>query len=321
MITSSEWNNTKWSNDPGGKRLTSIILQERFWRNIVYALKLTGPLVKVLRMVDVDKKPAMGYIYESMDRAKETIALSFLHKEEHYKKAFEYIDARLVPDLSTQDKIGEQLTCIKMPRSFWQSDGSDWWFAYGASAPELQKFAIRVLSLTCSATGCERNWSVFQQLHSKRRNRLAQSRLNDMVYVKFNRALRRRYQRKDTTDPILLKEIDESNEWLMGHMDDEDGEEDDFVFDGDDLTWSAVDKASGASQATYSTRRTSTSSSSRDRGKGVAQTFTRRRPSTGLNLIDEDDEEIEQDIGLSEDDGEEEVLGIDVDDDDDEDEF
>ncbi|KAE8694566.1 Two-component response regulator ARR5 [Hibiscus syriacus] len=42
---------------------------------------------------------------------------------------------------------------------------------------------------------------------------------------------------------------------------------------------------------------------------------------TGLNLIDEDDEEIEQDIGLSEDDGEEEVLGIDVDDDDDEDEF
>ena len=172
---------------------------------------------------------------------------------------------------------------------------ADWWFAYGASAPELQKFAIRVLSLTCSATGCERNWSVFQQLHSKKRNRLAQSRLNDMVYVKFNRALRRRYQRKDTTDPILLKEIDESNEWLMGHMDDEDGEEDDFAFDGDDLTWIVVDKASGASQPTYTTRRTSMPSSSRDKGKGVAQSSTRTRPSSGLNLIDEDDEEMEQD--------------------------
>ena len=45
-------------------------------------------------MVDEDKKPAMGYIYESMDRAKETIAASFLHKEKHYKKAFKYIDAR-----------------------------------------------------------------------------------------------------------------------------------------------------------------------------------------------------------------------------------
>ncbi|CAH1430634.1 unnamed protein product [Lactuca virosa] len=94
MITSPEWNNTKWSKDVVGKRLTSNFLQERFWRNIVYALKLTGPLVKVLRMVDGDKKLAMGYIYESMDRAKETIAATFLHKEEHYKKAFEYIDAR-----------------------------------------------------------------------------------------------------------------------------------------------------------------------------------------------------------------------------------
>ncbi|XP_039058418.1 uncharacterized protein LOC120201987 [Hibiscus syriacus] len=41
MITSPEWNNTTWSKDPTGKRLTSIILQERFWRNIVYVLKLT----------------------------------------------------------------------------------------------------------------------------------------------------------------------------------------------------------------------------------------------------------------------------------------
>ncbi|XP_039066167.1 uncharacterized protein LOC120211755 [Hibiscus syriacus] len=208
---------------------------------------------------------------------------------------------RLVPDLSTQVKIREQLDLYQNAQALFGNSMAVKQRKERAPAPELQKFAIRVLSLTYSATGCEKNWSVFQHLHSKRRNRLAQSRLNNMVYVKFNRALRRRYQRKDTIDPILLKEIDESNEWLMGHMDDEDGE-DDFVFDGDDLTWSTVVKASEASQATYSTRRTSTS---RDRG----------------NLIDEDDEEIEQTIGLSEDDEEKEVLGIDVDDDDDEDEF
>ncbi|XLR19537.1 hypothetical protein S83_047449, partial [Arachis hypogaea] len=28
--------------------------------------------------------------------------------------------------------------------------------------PELQKFAICVLSLTCSSSGCERNWSAFE---------------------------------------------------------------------------------------------------------------------------------------------------------------
>lgn len=48
------------------------------------------------------------------------------------------------------------------------SDGwtADWWACYGASSPDLQSFAIRILSLTCSASGCERNWSVFSHVSS-----------------------------------------------------------------------------------------------------------------------------------------------------------
>ena len=49
------------------------------------------------------------------------------------------------------------------------------------------------------------------QLHTKRRNILAQSRLNDMVFVKYNRALQRRMKRNDVKDSILLDEIDDSN--------------------------------------------------------------------------------------------------------------
>ncbi|CAN1725846.1 hypothetical protein LINPERHAP1_LOCUS258 [Linum perenne] len=49
---------------------------------------------------------------------------------------------------------------------------ADWWSSFGDDVPELQKFAIRILSLTCSASGCERNWSVFERVHSKKRNRL-----------------------------------------------------------------------------------------------------------------------------------------------------
>ena len=69
MVTSQEWSNSKWSKDAGGKKMTSYILQESYWKNVLYSLKLTRPLVKVLRMVDGDKKPPMGYIYEAMDRA------------------------------------------------------------------------------------------------------------------------------------------------------------------------------------------------------------------------------------------------------------
>ena len=47
-----------------------------------------GPLVRVLRLVDNEKKPAMRYINEATERAKETIMKSFDPKEDEYKKIF-----------------------------------------------------------------------------------------------------------------------------------------------------------------------------------------------------------------------------------------
>uniref|UniRef100_A0A251SRX7 Putative HAT dimerization domain, Ribonuclease H-like domain protein n=1 Tax=Helianthus annuus TaxID=4232 RepID=A0A251SRX7_HELAN len=366
MIVSSEFLNSKWGNEVGGKRLYSILIKEKFWRNIVYAMKLTGPLVKVLRLVDGDKKPAMGYIYAAMKRAKNTIKASF-KCEKQYAKAIEIIDrrwqcqlgrplhatgyflnpeyyypnaeeakkgeimgavvkciARLNPDESIQDKISLQLDKYQHAEGLFGDkmairqrsirSPADWWHAFGGDTPELQKFAIRVLSFTCSATGCERNWGVFQQLHTKRRNRLAQSRLNDLVFVKYNRSLKRRYERKDTTDPILLDEIDESNEWVMGYMDDDENQARDvtnLVHEGHDLTYGDVEKASGASEPLYYTR-------SKGKDVGSSSTAPTPRGTRGVHhLIDQDVEDIEEeDIGKSDNDvGEDEVLGIDDDDD------
>ncbi|XP_074291203.1 uncharacterized protein LOC141617974 [Silene latifolia] len=92
LVTSQEWAGMKWSKEPTTKKVVQFVLQEIFWRNVMYALKLTGSLVKVIKMVDGDKKPTMGYIYETMDRAKEAIANSFGNKEDEYTDAFEMID-------------------------------------------------------------------------------------------------------------------------------------------------------------------------------------------------------------------------------------
>ena len=94
MFTSEEWTTSKWAKEQQGKRTAQIILMPSFWSNVVYSLKLTGPLVRVLRLVDGEKKPPMGYIYEAMDRAKEAIANSFNGNEEKYKHIFEIIDRR-----------------------------------------------------------------------------------------------------------------------------------------------------------------------------------------------------------------------------------
>lgn len=38
----------------------------------------------------------------------------------------------------------------------------NWWSTYGCGTPHLQKLATRILALTSSSSGCERNWSVFE---------------------------------------------------------------------------------------------------------------------------------------------------------------
>ncbi|XP_059630209.1 uncharacterized protein LOC132273211 [Cornus florida] len=221
------------------KNVAQIVLMPTFWTSIVYSLKVASPLVRVLKLVDGERMPPMGYIYEAMERAKEAIAKAFGENEEKYKDIFKTIDTRwniqlhrplhaaghflnpeyfysnpnieqdeevmgglyqcierLVPTTEVQDKISLELSrYMKADGLFGSSIAirqrqsrapADWWSAYGSTTPNLQKFAIKVLSLTCSASGCERNWSVFEHLHSKKRNRLTQCRLNDLVFIKYN---------------------------------------------------------------------------------------------------------------------------------------
>jgi hypothetical protein len=64
---------------------------------------------------------------------------------------------------------------------------------FGTSASNLQHLAIQVLSQTCSSSGCERNWRMFEHIHSKKRNRLEHQKLNDLVYVHSNLRLKQKY--------------------------------------------------------------------------------------------------------------------------------
>ena len=91
-----------------------------------------------------------------------------------------------------------------------------WWESFGSQTPQLQKFAIRVLSQTWSAFGCERNWSVFERIHTKKRNRLEQKRLNDLVFVQYNLRLRcnQLLNKRPDSDPIVLDDVDPTSDWV-----------------------------------------------------------------------------------------------------------
>ncbi|KAK8665768.1 hypothetical protein V6N13_005930 [Hibiscus sabdariffa] len=73
--------------------------------------------------------------------------------------------------------------------------------------------------------------------------------------------------------------------------------EDEFVFDGDDLTWSQVGRAAGAHDPIYLTRASSNPSSASVKGKDVATssaTFTLR---STHQVLSHHDDEVEEDIG------------------------
>jgi len=79
-------------------------------------------------------------------------------------------------------------------------------------------------------------------------------------------------------DPIVLDDIDDCNEWLIGEMGENRGlAADELVFDDDNLTWGVVAEATGADEPAAYTRqqtrlkkRAAASSSSR-KGTGVMQ--------------------------------------------------
>ena len=75
--------------------------------------------------------------------------------------------------------------------------GYQWWQQAGGECRELQTVAVRVLAMVSSAGACERVWSTFDFVHSKKRNRLDPDRAGDLVYVHRNRRLHKRAKKSE----------------------------------------------------------------------------------------------------------------------------
>ncbi|XP_027769016.1 uncharacterized protein LOC114074944 [Solanum pennellii] len=353
LVLSTEWNSSKFAKETLGKEVANLNISVHFWNDVARALTVCGPLTKVLRLVDAEKKPPMGYIYEAMDTAKEAITHGFRGVKKQYDKVYEIIDARwseqlhrplhaaghvlnpglyykaqeegslaktlwteyiacvkkLVHDTTIQDALVAELSKYKMADGLFGCGPAkrardtrspvEWWSLFRSETPNLQNFAMKVLSLTRSSSGCERNWSVFEHIHSKKRYRLTLSRLNDLVYIKYNRPLKLRYNARDLIDPIRLDNIDDLNEWLVGCPEDQD---DELVYEDDDLTCGNVATTIGADESIYHLRGLSSRSRALDKGKGVESTSTSSSSSRTQTLIneeyeEEEDEEQYNDVG------------------------
>ncbi|XP_075663029.1 uncharacterized protein LOC142632529 [Castanea sativa] len=175
MFTCDQWVESRYARDVMGKEVAALVLEDKkFWLQCQQIMKISEPLVRVLRLVDGMKNH--------------------------------------------------------------QWDTFAWWEQFGNNTLELQKFAIQELSQCCSATGCERAWSTFEFIHSKRRNRVEHKRLNNLVFVRYNLLLREMNIRrtKDYLDPINLDNIDLMEDWIA--------EESEFLLlTEEDVNWASIE--------------------------------------------------------------------------------
>ncbi|XP_050155339.1 uncharacterized protein LOC126629357 [Malus sylvestris] len=98
-----------------------------------------------------------------------------------------------------------------------------WWYNYGNGVPNLQRMAIKILSLTTSSSDCERNWSSFEGIHTKKRNRLDTTRLNNLVYVQFNARImnKKKREKEKKVDILLASEASMAQGWIVEGGDEE----------------------------------------------------------------------------------------------------
>ncbi|CAN0919509.1 hypothetical protein LINGRAHAP2_LOCUS31490 [Linum grandiflorum] len=140
----------------------------------------------------------------------------FNHNEKHVKTGLYACVSRLTRDEEEKLKIMEQLDSFHHARGMFSQYGSmslldrkhpaDWWDSFGDEVPELQ-------SLICSASGCERNWSAFERVHTKRRNKLLQQKMNDLVYIMYNSKLVREVKSARNIE-VPVEDIESDNEWI-----------------------------------------------------------------------------------------------------------
>ncbi|PWZ38876.1 hypothetical protein Zm00014a_043588 [Zea mays] len=124
-----------------------------------------------------------------------------------------------------------------------------WWGNYGTQVLALQKMAIMILSLTASASGCERNWSCFEGIHTKKRNRLTCERVENLVFVRFNSLHTKKKAKANNNnkvDPLLATDAASAQGWIVEGGDEESSD----VNNVTGLTWQQIVDACGPEEVT-----------------------------------------------------------------------
>ncbi|CAH1443830.1 unnamed protein product [Lactuca virosa] len=191
-----------------------------FWSSAITCLRAAKPLMTVLRLVDSDSKPAMGFIYQALVIAKKEIKANFKAIQTRYGPIYDIIDDRWYNQMNrAQNMAGYYLNPHMQYSDDFENNG---WIKDGlymclermcGTDENLAK------TIDCQFDQFTNARGLFGfNVHSKRRNQQQQQKMNDIVYVMYNLKLNGRDERKgkghDGLEPLNLDDISSDDEWI-----------------------------------------------------------------------------------------------------------
>ncbi|GKV21392.1 hypothetical protein SLEP1_g31376 [Rubroshorea leprosula] len=66
LVTSLEFKESRYYKDSKAKDVVAVVLDNKFWSNCQLIVKVVAPLMRLLRIVDGDERPSLGYVYDGM---------------------------------------------------------------------------------------------------------------------------------------------------------------------------------------------------------------------------------------------------------------
>ena len=94
MVTSREWVSSAYAKDSKGKKFVESVLDSLFWEECAIIVRMSEPLIRVLRMVDGDDRPSMRYLYDAIHHAKEEMMRRFQKRKARVKPFIDIISNR-----------------------------------------------------------------------------------------------------------------------------------------------------------------------------------------------------------------------------------
>ncbi|WOK94392.1 hypothetical protein Cni_G03094 [Canna indica] len=242
IFNSAAWHASGLACKTVGKNISKLVKDPSFWTAAVDILKITNPLIYILHHISGRDRSPMGFLYDSLDNAKEEIKKNLGDEEDKYSPIWTLVDdvwndhlhsplhsaayffnpslfysddffldaevtngllyciVKMTKTPQDQEMIVVQLDQYREAKGgFSEEEAIDqrsllppdmWWTVHGGQCPQLQQFAVKLLSQTCS--GVSRymlNKAITEQLHAVGRDITEQQRFRDLEFVHYNRLL------------------------------------------------------------------------------------------------------------------------------------